>query len=162
MRHRKFGRKLGMDSSERTAMFRNMVTSLLVYGQIRTTVPRAKELRRFVEHVVTLGKRAPSVEGLEGEALRVALAQRVHLIRQAAYWCHDSAALKMVFGEYAYRYRERPGGYTRVLKAGKRLGDNADMAIIQLLGFVRPTSATDESTADEPEPVAETEASPSA
>ena len=144
MRHRKFGRKLGMDSSERTAMFRNMVTSLLVYGQIKTTVPRAKELRRFVEHVITLGKRAPSIEGLEGDALRQTMADRVHLIRQARYWCHDDAALKMVFGEYAERFRGRPGGYTRVLKAGKRLGDNADMAIIQLIGYVRAPGATDE------------------
>lgn len=154
MRHRKFGRKLSMDSSERTAMFRNMVTSLLVHGQIRTTVPRAKELRRFAEHVVTLGKRAPSLAGLEGEALRAAQAKRVHLIRQARYWCHDDAALQRVFGEYAERYAQRPGGYTRVLKAGKRLGDNADMAIIQLVGHVR-ASAPAEASEQAAEPVSD-------
>jgi large subunit ribosomal protein L17 len=142
MRHRNFGRKLSMDSSERTAMFRNMVTSLLLHEQIRTTVPRAKELRRFAEHVITLGKRAVKLDGLEGDALAVAKAKRVHSIRQARYWVHDDAALAKVFAEFAERYATRPGGYTRVLRAGRRPGDNAEMAIIQLVDRPAPVVET--------------------
>lgn len=134
MRHRNQGRALSMDSSERTAMFRNMVTSLLLHGQIRTTVPRAKELRRFAEKVITMGKNAPKLDGLEGDSLQQARSRRLHAIRQAAYWVHDETAMTKLFGEYAERYANRPGGYTRVIKAGKRPGDNADMAIIQLVG----------------------------
>jgi len=133
MRHRNSGRRLSMDTSERTAMFRNMVTSLLLHGSIRTTLPRAKELRRFAEHVITLGKRAPSLEGLEGDALAQAKAQRVHAIRQARFWVHDRATLHAVFGEYASRFASRPGGYTRIIKAGRRPGDNAEMAVIQMV-----------------------------
>jgi large subunit ribosomal protein L17 len=133
MRHRLGGRKLAMDSSERKAMFRNMVTSILVHGQSKTTEARAKEIRRFVEKVITMGKNADKVDGLEGEALRVAKANRVHAIRNARLWVHDDEALKKVFGEFATRYATRPGGYTRIIKVGKRKGDNADMAIIQLV-----------------------------
>ncbi len=133
MRHRNSGRKLSMDASERTAMFRNMVSSLLLHGQIKTTEPRAKELRRFAERVISLGKRAPVLDGLDGQALADAKAQRVHLIRQARFWVHDDEALTKVFGEYAARFAARPGGYTRVIKAGKRPGDNAAMAVIQLV-----------------------------
>lgn len=154
MRHRKFGRKLNMDSSERKAMFRNMVTSLLLHEQIRTTVPRAKELRRFAEHVITLGKKAEKIEGLEGEALRVAKAKRVHSIRQARYWVHDDAALAKVFGEFATRYGSRPGGYTRVVRAGRRPGDNAEMAIIQLVDRPQSVAAPAE-TAPAETPAAE-------
>jgi large subunit ribosomal protein L17 len=139
MRHRNSGRRLSMDTSERTAMFRNMVTSLMLYGQIRTTLPRAKELRRFAEHVITLAKRIPPTDGLEGDALVRAKAKRVHAIRQARFWVHDDSAMQKVFGEYAARFAARPGGYTRIIKAGRRPGDNADMAVIQLVD--QPSSA---------------------
>ena len=93
MRHRKAGRKLGMDSSARKAMFRNMVTSLMVHGRIKTTKQRAKELRRVAERVISVGKRAPSLtdlEGLEGEALQQAKADRVAAIRRlGAVTRHD-------------------------------------------------------------------------
>ncbi|MFT7518981.1 MAG: large subunit ribosomal protein L17 [Kiritimatiellia bacterium] len=137
MRHRKAGRKFGMDSTARKAMFRNMVTSLLRHEQIRTTEARAKELRGYAERVITLGRRAPSlddIEAVDGDAQQKARAARVHAIRRARRWVNDQDVLKRVFNEYADRYQDRPGGYTRVIKAGKRPGDNAQMAVIQLVG----------------------------
>ena len=136
MRHRKSGRKFGMDSSERGAMISNMVTSLMLHGQIRTTLAKAKELRRFAEQVITLGKKAPTaaqIEALSGAAKQQAAARRVHLIRRSTLVLENEAAVAKVFGEYAERFRTRPGGYTRVVKAGKRPGDRSDMAIIQLV-----------------------------
>lgn len=133
MRHRKSGRKFGMDSTARMAMFRNMVTSLMLHGQIRTTEARAKDLRAIADKVITIGKRAPKLEGLEGEALMIARAQRVHAIRRAKLWVNDDTALKRVFGEYAERLASRPGGYTRVIKAANRPGDNSPMAYIQVV-----------------------------
>ena len=136
MRHRKAGRKLGRNSTHRKAMFRNMVTSLLRHEQIRTTEAKAKELRSYAEKVITLGRRAPSladVEALDGEAQAQAKANRVHAIRRARLWVNDSEVIDRVFGEYAERYADRPGGYTRIIKAGARPGDNADMAYIQLV-----------------------------
>lgn len=133
MRHRNSGRRLSMDTSERTAMFRNMVTSLLLHGQIRTTEPRAKELRRFAEKVISIGKRAPSLDGLDGDVLKLAKVKRVHAIRQARLWVNNDEALQKLFGEYKSRFATRPGGYTRIVKAGRRPGDNADMAIIALV-----------------------------
>src|SRR5688572_3406713 len=101
MRHRSQGRRLSMDESERTAMFRNMVTSLILHGQIKTTEARAKELRRFAERVVTFAKKAPKLDGLEGAALQDAKARRVHLIRRARFWVHDDVALDRLFSQYA-------------------------------------------------------------
>lgn len=148
MRHRNSGRRLSMDTSERTAMFRNMVTSLMVHGQIRTTHARAKELRRFAERVITLGKRAPSTEGLEGEALQQAKAGRLHSLRQVQFWVHDESALAKVFGEYAERFATRPGGYTRVVKAGRRPGDKAPMAVVQLVESMSAAPAEESATAE--------------
>lgn len=136
MRHRKAGRKFGRNSTARKAMFRNMVTSLLRHEQIRTTEAKAKELRSYAEKVITLGRRAPSLsdlEALDGDALQQARAKRVHAMRRARLWVNDREVLDRIFGEYAERYADRPGGYTRVIKAGPRPGDNADMAIIQLV-----------------------------
>lgn len=134
MRHRNLGRRLSMDTSERKAMFRNMVTSLLLHGQIQTTEPRAKELRRFVDHVITISKRAPGLDGLEGDALRQARLKRVHAIRLARRWINNDDAMAMLFGEYTRRFAGRPGGYTRIVKAGRRGGDNAPMVYIALVG----------------------------
>lgn len=136
MRHRKSGRKFGMDATARQAMFRNMVTSVLVHGQVETTLERAKELRKFVERVITLGKRAASVVSLDSmgaDERANASSGRVHLIRQARYWVNDREALQKVFGEYAERYATRPGGYTRVVKTRQRNGDNSTMASIRLV-----------------------------
>ena len=137
MRHRKAGRKLGMDSSARKAMFRNMVTSLMVHGRIKTTKQRAKELRRVAERVISAGKRAPSLtdlEGLEGVALQQAKADRVAAIRRIKLWVNNEDAIQKLMGEYADRFRTRPGGYTRVVKLSRRrAGDNAEMAVIELV-----------------------------
>jgi len=153
MRHRKAGRKLGMDSSARKAMYKNMVTSLMLHGTIRTTEARAKELRRFADRIVTIGKNAPSlsqIEVLEGEDRQKAVAARVHAIRRTRQWVNNDEAVDKVFGEYAERFRARPGGYTRVVKAGRRDGDNARMAVIQLVEAFEPKEAVAETEPEEP------------
>lgn len=135
MRHLKTGRKLNVSGSHRKAMFRNMVTSLMIHGRIRTTEARAKELRRIADRIITLGKRVPPSELLTktGSDLEQAKARRVHAIRQARRWIRDREALDRVFNEYAERYRERPGGYTRLFKLGSRAGDNAPMNLVELI-----------------------------
>lgn len=116
MRHRMSGRKLGRSSSHRKAMFANMTTSLLLHEQIVTTLPKAKELRRFADRMITLGKHGA-----------------LHNRRQAASFLTDEAVVRKLFGPLAERYRARAGGYTRVLKAGFRYGDDAPMAVIELV-----------------------------
>jgi len=116
MRHRMSGRKLNRTSSHRKAMFRNMVAALLKHEQIETTLPKAKELRSFADKMISLGKRG----GL-------------HARRQALAIVPDTALVEKVFTVLAERYADRPGGYTRVLKAGHRYGDAAPMAIIELV-----------------------------
>jgi large subunit ribosomal protein L17 len=135
MRHRKAGRKLGRNSSHRKAMYRNMVTSLILLGEIKTTEAKAKELRRIADKIITLGKRVPlsGLKGLKGESLATAKAQRVHAIRLARKWVVDRDALDMVFNEYSERFQARPGGYTRLYKLGFRTGDNAPMNLVQLI-----------------------------
>lgn len=147
MRHRKGGRKLGMDSSARKAMFRNMVTSLVLHGSIKTTDARAKELRRYAEKVITVAKNAPtlaSIDGLGEEEAKTARAARVHAIRRAKLWINNDEAMTRLFGEYAGRFATRPGGYTRIIKAGFRPGDNAAMAVIEFLGESAEIASTEE------------------
>ncbi|QLH41109.1 MAG: 50S ribosomal protein L17 [Defluviicoccus sp.] len=110
------GRKLGRTSTHRMAMFANMTVSLLRHEQIITTLPKAKELRFFAERMITLGKQG-------------GLPRR----RRAIGFLQDEAVVRKVFGPLAERYRERSGGYTRVLKAGFRYGDNAPLAVIELV-----------------------------
>ncbi len=116
MRHRKSGRHLNRTSSHRSAMMKNMAASLLRHEQIRTTVPKAKELRRFVEPLITLGK-TPS------------LANR----RLAFSRLRDREMVQKLFDTLGERYKARPGGYTRILKCGYRAGDAAPMAYVQLV-----------------------------
>ena len=117
MRHRQYGRKLNRTSSHRKAMFGNLAVAILKHEQVRTTLPKAKEMRRIVDRLITLGKRG----GL-------------HARRQALAALHnDSAIVDKLFGELASRYESRSGGYTRVLKAGFRHGDMAPMAVIELI-----------------------------
>jgi len=116
MRHGVAGRKLGVTSSHRAAMFRNMAHALIKHEQITTTLPKAKELRPVAEKLITLGKRG----GL-------------HARRQAYAQLRDDVIVAKLFGALADRYRSRPGGYTRVLKAGIRYGDAASMAVIELV-----------------------------
>jgi large subunit ribosomal protein L17 len=141
MRHRKSGRRLGRTSAHRKAMYRNMVTSLMVHGRIKTTEAKAKELRRIADRVITMGQRVPpsSLENLSGEELKAAQARRLHFIRRARRWINDKDALERLFGEYAERYKQRPGGYTRILKVGFRSGDQAPMAMIELVGDFDPS-----------------------
>lgn len=116
MRHAKQGRKLNRTSSHRKAMFANMATSLIIHEQIKTTLPKAKELKPIMDKLITLGKRGD-----------------LHARRQAASQLQDQDAVRKLFDVLAARYTERPGGYTRVLKAGYRFGDNAPVAIIELV-----------------------------
>ncbi len=115
MRHRKKGRALSRTSSHRKAMLRNMATSLLVHERIRTTEAKAKELRPVVEKLITLGR-----------------TDDVHSRRRARRMIEDRAALQKLFDDIGPRFRERPGGYTRILKLGTRKGDGAEVAIIEL------------------------------
>lgn len=137
MRHRKAGRKFGMDSSARKAMFRNMVTSLMVHGSIRTTEARAKELRGYAERLITIGKKAPelsAVDALSGDEQQQAKAARVHAIRRIKQWVNNDEAVAKLMNDYPERFKGRAGGYTRVVKLSRRRpGDNAPMAIIQLV-----------------------------
>ncbi len=116
MRHRKALRKLNRTSSHRKAMFSNMAASLLIHEQIKTTLPKAKEMRRIADKMITLGKRG-----------------NLHARRQAFSYMRDEAAVAKLFSILAERYKERPGGYTRVLKAGFRYGDAAPMAVLELV-----------------------------
>lgn len=136
MRHRKSGRILGRTSSHRDAMFRNMATSLIEEERIQTTDAKAKELRRVVERLIAMGRRyAPSVieaAGSDDERARLRAA-RVAAVRQAGKKVRNRDALQKLFGELAERYRDRNGGYTRIMRVGRRLGDGAEMAIIELI-----------------------------
>ena len=127
MRHRKSGRKLGRNSSHRKAMFRNMATSLVEHETIKTTVPKAKELRRVVEPLITLAK-------VDGVANR----------RLAFDRLRDKAAVGKLFTDLGPRFKDRPGGYLRILKTGPRPGDAAPMAIVQLVDGPVATEAVDE------------------
>ena len=116
MRHRARSRKLGRTPSHRLAMYRNMVTSLLDHERIETTDAKAKELRRIAERMITLGKKG----GL-------------HNRRRALRVIRERSVAAKVFDDLAERYRERQGGYTRILKLGNRVGDNAAMSIVELV-----------------------------
>ncbi len=117
MRHRMSGRKLNRTSSHRKALFGNMAAALIKHEQIKTTVPKAKELRGIVDRLITLGKRG------DLHARRIAVS-RLH---------GDKALADKLFSALAERYKDRPGGYTRVIRAGFRYGDSAPMAIIELV-----------------------------
>ena len=116
MRHGVSGRKLGVTSTHRIAMLRSMATSLIKHEQITTTLPKAKELRPYVERIITLGKRGD-----------------LHARRQAYAQIRDERVVDKLFTTIAERYKTRAGGYTRVLKAGMRYGDAASMAVIELV-----------------------------
>ena len=118
MRHKKTGRRLGRNSAHRKAMFRNMAVSLIVHESISTTLPKAKELRRTIEPLITLAKE-------DGVAKR----------RRAFDKLRDKAAVGKLFDEIGPRFKERTGGYLRILKKGSRSGDSAQMALVQLTDY---------------------------
>ena len=130
MRHGHGLRKLNRTSEHRQAMFRNMCNSLLQHEAIRTTVPKAKEMRRLVEPLITLGK-------------ETTVAHR----RLAFDRTRDRAIVSKLFDELGPRYKARPGGYTRILKMGFRVGDNAPMAFVELVD--RPEPVATEAKAEE-------------
>jgi large subunit ribosomal protein L17 len=135
MRHLKSGRRFSIHSAHRQAMFRALCTALMQHGRIETTEQKAKELRKVAERVITYAKRVPagSLNGLEGEALAEAKAKRVHAVRLARRYVPDRDVLQKIFAEYGDRYAQRPGGYTRISKLGRRAGDNAHLAVIELV-----------------------------
>ncbi|PLX94962.1 MAG: 50S ribosomal protein L17 [Desulfuromonas sp.] len=116
MRHNKSGRRLGRNSSHRAAMLRNMVTSLIDHERITTTDARAKEIRKIAEKMITLGKRGD-----------------LHARRQALSVIREKQVVAKLFDRLAPRFSERAGGYTRIIKVGNRLGDNAPVSIIEFV-----------------------------
>jgi large subunit ribosomal protein L17 len=166
MRHLKAHRKLGRTTEHRISLLRNLATSLIIADKeyIITTISKAKELRPFVEKVITLARKA---ENLTGDDSAV---QRVHLRRQAARFFHAGnrtfkneqsrfrgakgapkeavertagvKAVKRLFDDLGTRYKDRNGGYTRIIKLGRRSGDNAEMAVIELVDSPRQLAAT--------------------
>ena len=116
MRHQVSGSKLGRSTSHRRALLRNLAIALFEHERIETTEAKAKALRPYAERLITLGKRGD-----------------LHARRLAAQDIHDHAALQKLFGELGERYQNRPGGYTRILKLGRRRGDNGRIALIELV-----------------------------
>jgi len=158
MRHLKAHRKLGRTTEHRISMLRNLATSLINSREDRivTTLPKAKELRPFVEKAITLSRRAASLEGSTAEV------GGLHLRRQAAAYFHSGnyrralatrrgqtppprtagvAAVRRLFDELGERFKDRPGGYTRIIKMGRRTGDGAELAIIELVDNAREKEA---------------------
>jgi large subunit ribosomal protein L17 len=128
MRHLKSGRKLSRNSSHRWALIRNLITSLLREEKIQTTDPKAKELRRWADRVITLGK--------EGT---------LHARRQALGIVQDKAVVQKLFDTIAPRFKDRPGGYTRILKIGIRHGDAAPLSVVELVAGAKETAGKAES-----------------
>lgn len=142
MRHLMSGRRFNRTSSHRKAMFRNLSSSLLDHGTIKTTLPKAKELRRFIEPMITLAKREVDLRNQQkNESLSLNVidfkARIVALRRRALQILHSKVAVKKLFEEIGPRYSTRPGGYTRVSKCGYRSGDRAPMAFIELIDATR-------------------------
>jgi large subunit ribosomal protein L17 len=127
MRHRNSGRQLSRNSSHRSAMLKNMAVSLLQHEIIKTTVPKAKELRRVAEPLITMAK-----------------SDSVHRRRIAFSRLRDRDTVTKLFNELGPRYRDRPGGYLRILKSGYRPGDNAPMAYVELVDRPEPEVAGQE------------------
>ena len=116
MRHARAGRKLGRDSAHRKALYSNLAGALITHGRIKTTEAKAKAVKPFAEQMITLGKRGD-----------------LHARRQAVAFLRQKPVVKSLFEDVAPRYAERPGGYTRIIKLGPRLGDAAEMAYIELV-----------------------------
>ena len=141
MRHRRAGRRLNRTSSHRRALFANMAAALIKHEQVVTTLPKAKELRKFADRLITLAKRG-----------------NLHSRRLAVSRIRDEAMVKKLFEVLGPRYQERSGGYTRVLKAGYRYGDSAPMAVIEFVDRDEdargqdsgPTQFTDDDAIEEP------------
>ena len=138
MRHRKAGRKLNRTSTHRGALFASLASALIKHEQIATTLPKAKELRRVADRLITLAKRGD-----------------LHARRQAFARIRDDAMVAKLFETLGPRYAERPGGYTRVLKAGFRYGDSAPMAVVELVDRDEEARGADSGPTQESEDVGE-------
>lgn len=130
MRHRKAGNRLGRNSSHREAMIRNMVTSLLAHERIVTTAAKAKEVRKVADKMITLAKRGD-----------------LHARRQALAVVRDKDVVAKLFDKLRADYLERSGGYTRIIRTGNRLGDAAEMAILELVNYTESVAAESEKAA---------------
>lgn len=139
MKHRVAGRRLDRTTEHRIAMFRNQVTSLLRHERIQTTTPKAKELKRIADKIITLGKKGTS-----------------HARRTAFRDVRDGEVIDKLFGPLAERFAKRAGGYTRIVHVGRRHGDNADMSIIELMD--RAPAAAGKGDAEEAKPAKATKA----
>ena len=124
MRHGKANRKLGRTTSHRLALFRNQLQSLVIHERIVTTLPKAKELRRIAERLVTRGK-----------------SDTVHARRIVGRWVSDRDLIKKLFTEISPRFADRPGGYTRIVKLGPRHGDGAEMAVLEFVDYEKKAAA---------------------
>ena len=146
MKHRVAGRRLDRTTEHRTAMFKNMVTSLLRHERIVTTTPKAKELRRIADRIITLGKRGTP-----------------HARRQAHRSVRDVEVLDKLFGSIAQRFQARPGGYTRLTRVARRIGDAAEMALVELTELApaeAPEKKAEKAGKKAPEKKAEKKAAP--
>src|SRR6266542_4178356 len=130
MKHRVVGRRLDRTTEHRTAMFRNLVTSLFRHERIKTTTPKAKEIKRFADKFITLAKKGTP-----------------HARRQANRDVRDVEVLNKLFDTLGPRFKTRPGGYTRIIRVGRRAGDAAEMAMIELVDRVAPAEADGEAKA---------------
>lgn len=132
MRHLKAGKRLGVTTSHRKAMMRNLVTSLLQHGEIKTTITKAKEMRKYLDKMIGLAKRGD-----------------LHARRQALSFVKSKDVVGRLFDEFGTLYKDRSGGYTRIYRTGFRLGDNAEMALIQMVDLEKKSSSTKEDTSEE-------------
>ena len=132
MRHRIKGRKLNRKSQHRRALFANMAASIIKHEQIKTTLPKAKEIQYIVEKLITLGKKG-----------------QLHHRRQALSFLYEKSPVDKLFAVLAKRYQDRKGGYTRIIKAGFRYGDVAPMAIIELIDRDKSAKGKDSGTTDQ-------------
>ena len=138
MRHRKHTFKIGRSGAHRRAMLANMVSSLFYHGQVKTTLVKAKEARRFAEKLITLGKKGD-----------------LHRRRLAVAKLRDKDAVKILFDEIAPKYAERAGGYTRIIKLGQRRGDAAEMCVLQLVEAEMASKPVKKKAVKEEAPVVE-------
>src|SRR5919206_2587465 len=121
MRHRRQGRKLGRDSSHRKALYANLTASLIEHGRIKTTVPKAKEVRPLAEQMITLARRGD-----------------IHARRQALAFLRSQDVVHKLFSDVGPRFKERAGGYSRIVKLGTRQGDSAEMVYLELVDYTPP------------------------
>jgi large subunit ribosomal protein L17 len=141
MRHRKSGRKLGRNSSHRTALFNNLVTSLLTHGRIETTEAKAKELRGFADATITWGISVHALIAKGDKATPDERAKIIHAKRMARQTVKTRDALERLFAEIGPHFATRKGGYTRLLKTRVRKGDAAPMAFVELVGLGKTAAA---------------------